>query len=90
MKIIEKKQAEPIGKCLCGCQGEPKSKGAFFLQGHDQRAFNNVLVELLDCAPIEEFKGKYFKNDMRANFLLSIGYVDENGNRCPDFAYSKD
>ena len=80
MKTIEKKQAEPIGKCFCGCQGKPKSKGAFFLPGHDQRALNNAMAKITDCPPIEEFKGIYPKNDMRVNWLLSLGFIDENAN----------
>ena len=90
MKTIVKKQAEPVSKCLCGCQGEPAGDRSFFMPGHDQKAINNVLVELFDCPPIKEFKGRYPKNDMRANFLLSIGYVDESGNRCPEFPYSRE
>ena len=66
-------QAEPNGKCWCGCGGTPKL-GKFFVPHHDATAYSCLR---------KRFQGKY-GNDGLANILLALGFDDDkNGVRPP-------
>ncbi len=61
-KIIA--QAEPNGRCWCGCGEEARN---FFAPGHDRPAIG-YLTDL--------YEGEY-ENDGTANILLTLGFDPE-------------
>ena len=59
-------QAEPNGRCWCGCD-LPTSPGKFFVPTHDGKAYKRL---------VQRFRGKY-GNDGLANILLALGFDGE-------------
>ena len=66
-----KVQADPTGKCWCGC-GAKTNPGRFFVSPHDAKAYGCLR---------KRFEGNH-GNDGLANILLTLGFDDDNG-VCP-------
>ena len=64
-------QAEPNGKCWCGC-GRAVKPGKFFYPNHDAKAYSALL---------KRYKTPKYGNDGLANLLLGLGFNPDNGVR---------
>lgn len=71
--LMPGKQAEPNGRCWCGCGAETKP-GRFFVATHDGRAYRALR---------QRFVGK-LGNDGLANMLASLGFDNIVNGVCRD------